>query len=243
MCRSEYRLLLRADNADRRLTPLGRDVGLISDDRWAAFQSKQARIDAEKARLASTRVTETSELAAAVAAASGQALQRAATLEQLLRRPHVHHPLLAAHGYGAPADSGTSPAEAECAEIDIKYAGFINRQEKQLQQLAGKAAKKIPADIDYSSISTLSLEAREKLTKFRPADIGQASRIGGVNPADISALLLHLEVQRRRAAAATAAAAGPNGQQQQQQQQQGSESNVVSRMEPLPAAAAVVGSS
>ncbi|WIA39385.1 hypothetical protein OEZ86_005490 [Tetradesmus obliquus] len=230
--RSEYRLLLRADNADRRLTPLGREVGLINDERWAAYQAKQARIDAEKARLASTRVTEASPLAAAVAEASGQALQRAATLEELLRRPHVHHPLLVAQGYGPPADSGISPAESECAEIDIKYAGFISRQEKQLQQLAGKASKKIPAELDYSSISTLSLEAREKLTKFRPADIGQASRIGGVNPADISALLLHLEVLRRRAAAA---AAGTDGQQQQQ----GVRSNAVPAAEPLPAAAVV----
>jgi tRNA uridine 5-carboxymethylaminomethyl modification enzyme len=211
-------------------------VGLISDDRWAAFQAKQARIEAEKSRLASTRVTETSELAAAVAEASGQSLQRAATLEELLRRPHVHHPLLVAHGHGPSADMGITPAEAECAEIDIKYAGFISRQEKQLQQLAGKASKKIPADIDYSSISTLSLEAREKLTKFRPADIGQASRIGGVNPADISALLLHLEVQRRRAAAA---AAEGSDSQQQQQQQQGVGSNVVPTAEPLPAAVVV----
>lgn len=209
---------------------MGREVGLINDERWAAYQSKQARIDAEKARLASTRVTEASPLAAAVAEASGQALQRAATLEELLRRPHVHHPLLVAQGYGPPADAGISPAEAECAEIDIKYAGFISRQEKQLQQLAGKASKKIPAKLDYSSISTLSLEAREKLTKFRPADIGQASRIGGVNPADISALLLHLEVLRRRAAAA-----GTGGQQQQQ----GVRSNAVPAAEPLPAAAVV----
>lgn len=200
--RSEYRLLLRADNADRRLTPLGRQVGLISDARWAAYEQKQARIEAEKARLAATRVAEDSELAAAVAAASGQSLQRSQTLEELLRRPHIHHPLLVKHGYGTEESSGLTAAEAECAEIDIKYAGFISRQEKQLQQLAAKSSKRIPGDMDFTKISTLSLEAREKLTKFRPQDIGQASRIGGVSHADVSALLLYLEVQRRKAAAA-----------------------------------------
>lgn len=203
-------------------------MGLINDQRWAAFQQKQARIEAEKARLAATRISEASPLAAAVAEASGQAVQRAVTLEELLRRPHIHHPLLVQHGYGPGKASDVSFAEAECAEIDIKYAGFISRQEKQLQQLAAKAGKKIPADIDYGAITTLSLEAREKLTKFRPQDIGQASRMGGVSPADVSALLLHLEVQRRRAAAAATAATAAAG-------------DVVVKNESLPAAA-VVGS-
>eukprot|EP00879_Flechtneria_rotunda_P017653 GHRR01018505.1.p1 GENE.GHRR01018505.1~~GHRR01018505.1.p1 ORF type:complete len:564 (+),score=172.64 GHRR01018505.1:460-2151(+) len=221
--RSEYRLLLRSDNADRRLTPLAREVGLVHDQRWEAYQQKQARIEAEKARLASTRINESSPLAAAVAAASGQGIQRSATLEELLRRPHIHHKVLVQHGYGPIPGSGISPHEAECAEIDIKYAGFISRQEKQLHQLAAKASKKIPSDIDYHSIPTLSLEGREKLAKFSPQDIGQASRIGGVSPADVSALLLHLEVQRRRAALAAKnggqsaiypAAAAPGGSEQ-----------------------------
>lgn len=205
--RSEYRLLLRADNADRRLTPLGRDVGLVTDERWAAYTAKQARIDAEKARLATTRVSETSPLAVAASAVSGQQLQRSITLQELLRRPHIHHRLLVEHDHGPSPDLGLTAAEAEAAEIDIKYEGFITRQEKQLEQLAGKARKKLPADLDYASITTISMEAREKLSKFRPADIGQAGRIGGVNPADISALLLHLEVQKRRAAAAERSAA------------------------------------
>lgn len=234
--RSEYRLLLRGDNADRRLTPLGRELGLVGDERWAAFTAKQTRIEQEKARLAGTRVTEASPLAAAVAAASGQALARPATLEELLRRPHVHSPLLAAHGYGPDPSSGVTPADAEAAEIDIKYAGFVARQEKQLVSLAAKAGRRIPEDTDYSAISTLSLEAREKLTKFRPADIGQAGRIGGVSPADVAALLLHLEVQRRRgAASAAAAAAAADGSSSDSSTSQAS--NVVSSGSALPDAA------
>ncbi|KXZ56465.1 hypothetical protein GPECTOR_1g416 [Gonium pectorale] len=203
--RSEYRLLLRSDNADRRLTPLGREIGLIDDRRWALYSSKQDRIQAEKARLAATRVRPDSPVAAAAAAASGHAVPGSPTLEELLRRPHVHYRLLEEHGQdGGPE---LAPAEREAAEIDIKYAGFIARQEKQLAALSSKASRALPADLDYGAIATLSLEAREKLAKIRPRDIGQASRIGGVSPADISALLVHLEVARRRATAAAKTAA------------------------------------
>eukprot|EP00877_Chromochloris_zofingiensis_P008969 jgi/Chrzof1/4325/Cz14g08280.t1 len=174
---------------------------------FAALCDHQACIEAEKVRLASTRVSEDSPLAEAVASTSGQQVVRSTTLEELVRRPHVHYNVLSAYGAGA---EHLSPAEQECVEIDIKYAGFIARQEKQLQQVSAKFGKLIPEDLDYAAITTLSLESREKLSKVRPRDIGQASRIGGVNPADICALLLHLEVQRRRAGA----------QQQQQQQQQ-----------------------
>ncbi|GBF99077.1 tRNA uridine 5-carboxymethylaminomethyl modification enzyme [Raphidocelis subcapitata] len=269
--RSEYRLLLRSDNADRRLTPLGRELGLVGDERWAQFQAKQARMDAEKRRLAATRVSEDSPVARAAAEASGQAVARASTLEELLRRPHVHYPLLARHGAGrlvgaeheaaaaAPAAAAAdgseagvaeseaaeseaaqpeapalTPLEAEAVEIDIKYAGFIVRQEKQLEAVAAKAGRPIPADTDYARISTLSLEAREKLARVRPRDIGQAGRIGGVSPADVTALLLHLELARRRDAAANgngssngngkgrgaAAAAAAAAEQQQGQQEQ-----------------------
>ncbi|KAG2440518.1 hypothetical protein HYH02_010396 [Chlamydomonas schloesseri] len=203
--RSEYRLLLRSDNADRRLTPLGRDIGLVDDRRWALFTAKQARIEAEKARLVATRVRADSPVAAEAGALSGHAVPGSPTLEELLRRPHVHYSVLERHGLDGGAELGFS--EREAVEIDIKYAGFIARQEKQLASLASKASKPLPADLDYGAIATLSLEAREKLSKIRPRDIGQASRIGGVSPADVSALLVHLEVARRRQAAAAKAEA------------------------------------
>ncbi|KAK9817642.1 hypothetical protein WJX72_000050 [[Myrmecia] bisecta] len=197
--RSEYRLLLRSDNADRRLTPRGREVGLVDDARWEMFQRKQQKITDEKLRLGTTRVREDSAVAQAFAAASGQKVPAAVTLEELLRRPHVHYSLLEEHGAGG---DNLSLEEKEAAEIDIKYAGFISRQTKQLEQMGAKLSKPIPDNIDYSAISTLSMESREKLAKVRPRDIGQASRIGGVNPADISNLLIHLEVRRRKAVAA-----------------------------------------
>ncbi|GLC35998.1 hypothetical protein PLESTB_000527700 [Pleodorina starrii] len=208
--RSEYRLLLRSDNADRRLTPMGREIGLIDDRRWRLFSEKQARIEAEKSRLAAVRVRGGTPVALAAAEASGHAVPGSLTLEELLRRPHVHYRLLEGHGL----DGGPELhfAEREAVEVDIKYAGFIARQEKQLASLSSKASKLLPPDLDYAAISTLSMEAREKLSKVRPRDIGQASRIGGVNPADISALLVHLEVARRRAAAAAKAAGAAAGE-------------------------------
>ena len=219
--RSEYRLLLRSDNADARLSPTGREWGLLDDRRWRLFQEKQARVAAETARLRGVRVAADSAVAAAVAAASGQNVTQAMTLEELLRRPHVGYEVLAANGAGAPPEAGLSSAEAEAAEIGIKYAGFIERQQRQMDMVAGKHARPLPPDTDYFAILTLSMEAREKLTKFRPATIGQAARIGGVSPADITALVVHFELSqrpRRRAAAAAAAAAAPPRQRAEEEE-------------------------
>ena len=118
-----------------------------------------------------------------------------ASLEELLRRPNVHYGLLDTHGHGNPE---LNEFEKECVEIEIKYAGFLARQEQQLRRMQSKHSLRIPEDLDYSVVPSLSAEASEKLGKIRPASIGQAARIGGVNPADISALLVFMEAQKRR---------------------------------------------
>lgn len=195
--RSEYRLLLRSDNADRRLTDWGYEAGLVDEERWKSYQQKQERIEREKARLGETRVQPDSAVAQDFAEVSGQNVPSVVSLETMLRRPHVHYAILDRHGLGA---ADLTAIEKDCVEIDIKYTGFIKRQQHQLDKMQSKLARAIPADLDYNAIATLSLESREKLSKFRPANVGQASRIGGVNPADISALLIYLEVQRRKGA-------------------------------------------
>jgi tRNA uridine 5-carboxymethylaminomethyl modification enzyme len=192
--RSEYRLLLRSDNADQRLTPLGREIGLIDDRRWELFTRKQANIAAEKERLHTTRVKEHDPIGKAIASDTQQAIKNSITLADLLRRPGFHHVDLDRYGLGNPS---LNAAQREGAEIDIKYSGYLQRQQNQIDQIARQAHRQLPADLDYASIETLSKEAREKLAKVKPLTIGQAARIGGVNPADVNALLVFLEVRSR----------------------------------------------
>jgi len=192
--RSEYRLLLRSDNADRRLTPLGREIGLIDRQRWEIYTQKQANIATEKARLQETRVKEHDELGKAIASDTQQKIKGSITLADLLRRPGFHYVDLNCYGL---SNLNLNQAEREGVEIDIKYSGYLQRQQNQIDTIVRQAHRQLPSDLDYSSIETLSKESREKLTQVKPLTIGQASRIGGVNPADINALLVYLELRSR----------------------------------------------
>ncbi|MBO3458207.1 tRNA uridine-5-carboxymethylaminomethyl(34) synthesis enzyme MnmG [Aetokthonos hydrillicola Thurmond2011] len=193
--RSEYRLILRSDNADQRLTPLGREIGLINDRRWELFSRKQNNIAAEKERLYGTRVKENDEKGIAIASDTQQAIKGSITLADLLRRPGFHYVDLERYGLG---NLSLEKSEKEGAEIDIKYSGYLQRQQNQIDQIARQANRQLPADLNYAAIDTLSKEARDKLTKVKPLTIGQAARIGGVNPADINALLIYLEMRKNK---------------------------------------------
>jgi tRNA uridine 5-carboxymethylaminomethyl modification enzyme len=190
--RSEYRLLLRSDNADRRLTPLGRSVGLIDDRRWELYTQKQEKIEAEKERLQEIRVKEHDELGKAIASDTQQKIKGSITLADLLRRSGFHYVDLDRYGLSNP---DLNQAEREGAEIDIKYSGYLQRQQNQIDAISRQAHRPLPPDLDYAKIETLSKESREKLSKVKPLTIGQASRIGGVNPADVNALLVYLEMR------------------------------------------------
>jgi tRNA uridine 5-carboxymethylaminomethyl modification enzyme len=198
--RSEYRLVLRGDNADQRLTPLGRDLGLIDDRRWKIYQRKREAIAAEQHRLGSVRLKASDPAAAAMEAATGAAIKGSITLAELLRRPGLHSSDLARHGL---ADPELPRDVAEAAEIEIKYSGYLARQQQQIDQVQKQQHRPIPAGVNYTAISTLSREAREKLAAVQPTNLGQASRVPGVSHADLTALLLWLELQRRRQMPAT----------------------------------------
>ncbi len=198
--RSEYRLLLRQDNADQRLTPLGRSIGLVDDYRWDLFNKKQESMQIEKKRLSSTRIQPQEEVEA-VLAQFGETLKQSCTLEELLRRPKVTYKALDAL---APIEGETEFAFKQELETDIKYAGYIERQKTQIDQLEKLDRVKLPQEIDYQELRHISKESREKLNRIRPETLGQASRIGGVSPADISVLMVHLETRRRNLQALTA---------------------------------------
>jgi tRNA uridine 5-carboxymethylaminomethyl modification enzyme len=196
--RSEYRLVLRGDNADRRLTPLGRELGLIDGRRWQIYTAKQEAIAAEKRRLETVRLKASDPAAAAVVDQTGAPIKGSLTLAELLRRPGFHSVDLLRLGL---ADPHVPREVLEGAEIDVKYSGYLARQQQQIAQIQRQASRALPADINYGTITTLSTEAREKLAGVRPHTLGQASRVPGVSPADVTALLVWLELQRRRSSA------------------------------------------
>jgi len=193
--RSEYRLVLRGDNADRRLTPLGRSLGLIDDRRWELFEAKLAAIESEKQRLQSVRLRMADGAADAIGAETGAPIKGSITLADLLRRPGFHAIDLQRHGL-----SPTSlPDEVrDGAEIDIKYSGYLARQEQQIARARRQEGRVLSPNLAYHRITNLSSEAREKLAALKPLTLGQAGRVPGVSPADVTALLLWLELERRQ---------------------------------------------
>ena len=188
--RSEYRLLLRQDNADLRLTRRGYDVGLVGPERLRAVEEKYAAVDAEIQRLTHTGVPPSPALSAFLAERGTGDAGDGCSLIALLRRPQVHYGELAPFDPGRPA---LPPDVREQVEISVKYEGYIRRQQKQVEDFRKMESHKLPPDLDYSAIQGLRLEAREKLNAVRPLDLGQASRISGVSPADMAALMIYLE--------------------------------------------------
>ena len=206
--RSEYRLVLRGDNADRRLTPLGRELGLIDERRWRLYATKQAGIEAEIRRLETVRLKAGDPAAPAAEELSGAAIRGSITLADLLRRPGFHSADLVRLEL---AEGSLAHEVREGAEIDIKYSGYLARQRQEIERVRRHDGRPIPADIDYQAITTLSAEAREKLARVEPLTLGQASRIPGVSPADVNALLLWLELSHRRRAGVHAESQGRGG--------------------------------
>lgn len=188
--RSEYRLVLRQDNADLRLTPLGHEIGLISEERYAAFLKKKEQIAAEIQRIEETSVRVSDELQSILEKCNTTPLKKGCKMIELLKRPQVTYKDLESIDTERP---DYPPEVFEQVEISVKYEGYIARQEQQIREMRRIERKKIPADLDYTSLKGLRLEAVEKLSKIRPENLGQASRISGVNPADIAALNIILE--------------------------------------------------
>jgi tRNA uridine 5-carboxymethylaminomethyl modification enzyme len=193
--RAEYRLMLREDNADARLTPIGRRLGVVDDHRWAAFERKREALDKERTRLATITIRP-NDVPADHALAP---LKREATAASLLKRPDTGHECLLTLACVGAADAFAELSAEECEqttrslEIEARYAGYIERQGREIERSLGAEATSLPADIDYASVQGLSNEVREKLARVRPETIGQAGRVAGMTPAAISLLLVHLK--------------------------------------------------
>ncbi|WP_428086859.1 tRNA uridine-5-carboxymethylaminomethyl(34) synthesis enzyme MnmG [Candidatus Thioglobus sp.] len=190
--RAEYRLLLREDNADERLTPTAQKLGLIDEDRWRAFEQKYATVKAEKQRLKTTWIQASDTQAGEVL---GQALNHEYSLLELLKRPKVNYKILSQIDSGAPYL--TNDKLIGVVENQIKYAGYIKRQMDEIEKYRQNENTTLPAAMDYNSIKALSAEVRQKLTQHQPETIGQASRIQGVTPASISILLVYLKTYKK----------------------------------------------
>ncbi|MBC1423357.1 tRNA uridine-5-carboxymethylaminomethyl(34) synthesis enzyme MnmG [Listeria seeligeri] len=188
--RAEYRLLLRHDNADLRLTEIGHEIGLISDEHYERFLAKQSAIEAEKTRLQKTRIKPTAEVQAMLKEIGSGELKDGILAADLLRRPEITYNKIAEI---VSRETSVTDDVAEQVEIQVKYEGYIEKSKLQVEKMKRMEDKKIPENIDYDAISGLATEALEKLKKIEPLSIAQASRISGVNPADISILLVYIE--------------------------------------------------
>ncbi len=185
--RSEYRLILRQDNADERLTPIGRRVGLVDDERFAHFTARQEQKRAELARLQKTVLPPTAELNALLEAHGTTPVQTGVRLMELMKRPQLDYAALASVDHDRPA---LDPLVIEQVEVELKYEGYIRRQQAMIDEMRRLENRVIPDDFDYYAVTGLRKEAQEKLTNIRPHSIGQASRISGVSPADVSVLIM-----------------------------------------------------
>ena len=188
--RAEYRLLLRQDNADLRLTEIGHEIGLISDERYEKFLNKKENIEKEKERLKKCIVKPTEKVNKFLVEQGTSALTTGTKMSELLKRPEITYEKLAQIDENRP---NLSKQEQEEVEIQVKYEGYIKLQEEQVEKFKKLEEKILPEDIDYEKIKGISLEGRQKLNKFKPHSIGQASRISGVSPADVSVLLIYLQ--------------------------------------------------
>ena len=192
--RSEYRLLHRQDNADRRLTAIGHRIGLISDERLRAVEEKYAAVEREIKRLEHTGVAASEALNAFLTGKGSSPVDTSARLADLVRRPELGYDEIAPFD---PERPSLPPAVTEQVEIQLKYAGYIARQERQVEEFRRAEERRLPEDLDYAAIPALKAEAREKLARIRPVSVGQAGRISGVSPADIAVLLVWLEQNKK----------------------------------------------
>jgi tRNA uridine 5-carboxymethylaminomethyl modification enzyme len=192
--RAEYRLILRQDNADMRLTPIGHEIGLISDERYEKFLEKKANVEKEIKRVKETVIAPSLEVNKILVEKGTSEITTGVHLAELLRRTEITYKDLESIDKTRPS---LTEAEKEQVEVQIKYEGYINRQMVQVNQFKKLEKKMLPQDINYDEIKGLALEARQKLNKQKPESIGQASRISGVSPADISVLLVWLAMQKR----------------------------------------------
>lgn len=192
--RAEYRLLLRQDNADLRLTPTGYEIGLIGEERYKKFLEKKSRIENEISRLEGVNVPPSDELNRLLEEKQSSTISTGIKITELIRRPEISYKELAPFDPNRPR---LSKAEAEQVEIAVKYQGYIKRQFEQVEQFKKNEKRLIPSDIDYSLVYGLRIEARQKLEKMRPENVGRASRISGVSPADIGVLLIYLSNRER----------------------------------------------